>query len=101
DSGTSSADAVFFAGRESGPFNFYAGRRPASRSVLPCVFVNDRLSREVLTDLARVRPLYILDGFRPDAGCPYGPARPALDALLAKYYNYEGRLHFVDIYRLR
>ena len=98
---TSPEEAILFLGREPGPFYFYADRRPASRSILPCQSVSPGLLEEMLAALREGKPTYVLDGLNPAAGCDDRKVRPLLNVLLRRYYEPEGRLYFLDVYRLR
>ena len=113
---TAPGDTIYVHGYES-PIYFYAGRHPAVRYFYhgPLMVRHEGAAMaETIAALRLARPAFIVDGLwqtaedsdwhlgdRLDAWEAFDPHPPQLMALLAEHYQYVGRLHFADLYRLK
>jgi len=97
---TSPQDTIFNLGRESQIY-FYADRRPAVRYFYDYVYAYDEESVRVTIDALRAeKPVYVIDSMQPPL---FEPAQQpaAFQQLLDEEYEYEGRLYFANLYRLK
>jgi 4-amino-4-deoxy-L-arabinose transferase-like glycosyltransferase len=97
---TTPEDTIFNLGREPQIY-FYADRRPAVQYFYDWAYQYDETTISVTIEaLRRERPAYIIDSIQPPLFEP-GQRPPAFQKLLDDEYEYEGRLYFADLYRLR
>jgi hypothetical protein len=95
-------DTIFNFGREAQIY-FYAQRRPAVRYFADWPYWWDESTlSETIEALRQTKPAYIIDSAQPPLFEDYAQYHPqALRAFLAENYEYEGKLYFADIYRLK
>lgn len=93
---------IFNFGRESQIY-FYADRRPAVRYFYDWAFRYDEETLpELMADLRDGKPIYIIDSIQPPLFPEDGSYRPAeFSEFLRENYDYVGRIHFADVYRLK
>lgn len=93
-------DTIFNLGREPQIY-FYADRRPAVQYFYDWAYQYDPATvSPTIEALRRERPVYIVDSVQPPL---FEPAQrpPAFQRLLEENYEYEGRVYFADVYRLK
>ncbi len=97
---TNPDDKVFNLGRESQIY-FYAQRSPAVTYFYDWAYQYDeRTLAPTIAALEQAKPIYIIDTLQPPLFAP--EARPpGFSDFLASHYEYEGRLYFADVYRLK
>jgi 4-amino-4-deoxy-L-arabinose transferase-like glycosyltransferase len=106
---TRDGERIYNFGRESEIY-FYANRAPAARYLYDRPFwLFPETLTETLAELERTRPRFIIDTLVPpriasgdflaDTYDAYHP--PAVLAFLHEHYEYLGRIHDADIYRLK
>ena len=98
---TSPDDRIYNLGFQSELY-FYADRRSPTRYLFDHVFLADpSLVEDTLKDLQEETPTFFIDSAR------YGPPdkhrydRSGFDQFLADRYEYLGKMHYADIYRLK
>ncbi len=93
-------DTIFNLGRESQIY-FYADRRPAVTYFYDWAYqYDDTTLPATMAALREARPVYIIDSLQPPLFQP--EQRPAVvQQFLAEDYDYEGRVYFADVYRLK
>lgn len=94
-------DTIFNLGRESQLY-FLAGRDPATQFIYDRSFwLSDDTFDEAMRDLRRNRPAVIVDSLSIDlVGSRAGDLPTEFSEFLAENYEYVGRLHYAQIYRL-
>ena len=97
---TSPEDTIFNIGRESQIY-FYADRQPAVQYFYDWAYQYDERTLPVTMDaLRKARPVYIIDSIQEPLF--QASQRPqAVEKFLVENYEYEGRVYFADIYRLK
>ncbi|HUF53653.1 MAG TPA: glycosyltransferase family 39 protein [Dehalococcoidia bacterium] len=99
---TSEDDLIFNYGRESQIY-FYADRSPAIAYFYDWVLeFDEELFPEVLTELHETKPVYFIDSVQAPLFDDWQAAHPqGLRDFLGEYYDYQGRIYFADVYRLK
>jgi 4-amino-4-deoxy-L-arabinose transferase-like glycosyltransferase len=99
---TDPEQTIFNFGRESQVY-FYADRRPAARYFYDWAFRYDEETlTELLAELRDGKPVYIIDSIQPPLFPEDGHYRPPeFSEFLRENYEYVGRFHFADVYRLK
>jgi 4-amino-4-deoxy-L-arabinose transferase-like glycosyltransferase len=99
---TDEDDLIFNYGRESQIY-FYADRSPAITYFYDWVLEFDEaLFPEVLAGLEASQPVYFIDSVQAPLFDDWQAAHPQeLRDFLAEHYDFQGRIFFADVYRLK
>jgi hypothetical protein len=98
---TEPGDKIFNFGREAQIY-FYADRQPAVRYFADWPFWWDEDTLyQTIKALRATRPVYIIDSAQPPLFDYEKLHPPVLMNLLNENYDYAGRVHFADIYKLK
>lgn len=101
ESVTAPGDTIFNLGREPQLY-FYADRQPPGRYFYDwAVNYDERNLAEVLSDLRKARPKYIIDSAQAPLFHDYDESHPPeLMGFIEANYQYIGRFYFADVYKL-